>query len=197
MQIASKRLRRNDDDGFTLIELMVVLLIIAILLAVAIPTLLGARRTANARGPQVYDRNALTAEADYWASTQSFALDPGTDEPSLNWTSTGLGATAKGAPMVESAIYTESVDAGVMSASTPSGSYADGVEIVAYGRDGDCYALYQSNNPNLDFTAYQQFSASSSSPFCDVATPPTGSPASGAASDHPGTGTSTGWYSTF
>ena len=38
------------EAGFTLIELMVVLLIIAILLAIAIPTFLGVTSTANDRG---------------------------------------------------------------------------------------------------------------------------------------------------
>jgi len=45
------RKRRNDEEGFTLIELMVVVLIIAILLAIAIPTFLGARERANDRLP--------------------------------------------------------------------------------------------------------------------------------------------------
>ena len=55
-----KRLQK-DEDGFTLIELMVVVLIIAILIAIAIPTFLGAQDRARDRGAQSNLRNALTA----------------------------------------------------------------------------------------------------------------------------------------
>lgn len=197
MQIHHTAAEAREGDGFTLIELMVVLLIIAILLAVAIPTFLGARDTANARGPQVYVRNALTAEADSWATTQSFATDLSADEPSLTWTSTGLGSTAKGSRVVETAIYKESVSGSALATSAGTTDAADGVEIVAYGRDGNCYALYQSHNPALDFTAYQQFPAASGTPACDIAVPPTGRPAPGSASSPPGTGTGGGWYQSF
>ena len=50
----------NDEDGFTLIELMVVVLIIAILIAIAIPTFLGAQDRARDRGAQSDLRNAVT-----------------------------------------------------------------------------------------------------------------------------------------
>src|SRR5436853_5580511 len=53
--------RRDDEQGFTLIELMVVVLIIAILIAIAIPTFLGAQNRARDRGAQSNLRNALTA----------------------------------------------------------------------------------------------------------------------------------------
>ena len=55
------RRRREDEQGFTLIELMVVVLIIAILIAIAIPTFLGAQDRARDRGAQSDLRNALTA----------------------------------------------------------------------------------------------------------------------------------------
>ncbi|MGD9798413.1 MAG: type II secretion system protein [Acidimicrobiia bacterium] len=55
-----KRLNR-EEDGFTLIELMVVVLIIAILIAIAVPTFLGAQDRARDRAAQSDLRNAMTA----------------------------------------------------------------------------------------------------------------------------------------
>lgn len=81
------RERRENEEGFTLIELMVVVLIIAILLAIAIPTFLGARDRANDRAAQSSARNSLTAakvlftdDQDYTSATPT-ALNA--EEPSL------------------------------------------------------------------------------------------------------------------
>src|SRR3989442_1790077 len=62
------------EEGFTLIELMVVVLIIAILIAIAIPTFLGARKRAQDRAAQSNLRNALTAEKVYYTDFQKYAL---------------------------------------------------------------------------------------------------------------------------
>ncbi len=70
--IKSLAARRDGDDGFTLIELMVVVLIIAILIAIAIPTFLGARQRAQDRAAQSDLRNGLTAEKTYYTDNQTY-----------------------------------------------------------------------------------------------------------------------------
>src|ERR671922_1904377 len=91
------RTRMQDDKGFTLIELMVVVLIIAILIAIAIPTFLGMRRRAQDRAAQSDLRNGYTAAKAYFTDGETYdgftaavALE---SEPSL--------AFVDGAPTVD------------------------------------------------------------------------------------------------
>ncbi len=51
LQAIRDRRENENEEGFTLIELMVVVLIIAILIAIAIPTFLGARNRARTVRP--------------------------------------------------------------------------------------------------------------------------------------------------
>jgi type IV pilus assembly protein PilA len=93
------RHRMQDDKGFTLIELMVVVLIIAILIAIAIPTFLGLRSRAQDRSAQSDLRNALTAAKAYYTDADTydgFDGDAGEAlEPALDWDLDG-GAPAEG-----------------------------------------------------------------------------------------------------
>ncbi|MGH2539534.1 MAG: type II secretion system protein [Actinomycetota bacterium] len=57
---------RNAEAGFTLIEIMVVVLIIGLLIAIALPTFLGARSRAQDRGVQTDVRNAFLAERTFY-----------------------------------------------------------------------------------------------------------------------------------
>ena len=89
------RARRDREEGFTLIELMVVVLIIAILIAIAIPTFLGARERAQDRGAQSSLRNALTAAKTAYTDNSDYSKSTGTDllaiEPSLTYPTTSTG----------------------------------------------------------------------------------------------------------
>ena len=76
--------RVNGEEGFTLIELMVVVLIIGILMAIAIPTFLGAQKSAQDRSAQSDLRNLLTSEVSYYTQNQYYAdpTDLATQDPS-------------------------------------------------------------------------------------------------------------------
>lgn len=71
--LSNLKARKDREDGFTLIELMVVVLIIAILIAIAIPTFLGARERAQNRAAQSSLRNALTAAKTLYTDTNSYS----------------------------------------------------------------------------------------------------------------------------
>ena len=90
------RRHKSEEEGFTLIELMVVVLIIAILIAIAIPTFLGARQRAQNRSAQSNIRNALTAEKTTYTDTQVYTSTSATltaIEPTLTYVT---GIPAKG-----------------------------------------------------------------------------------------------------
>lgn len=83
------------EEGFSLIELMIVVLIIAILIAIAIPTFLGARTKSQDRAAQVVLRQALLTSKSFYTDSESFnSTDNGTTndlqdlEPTLEFDST-------------------------------------------------------------------------------------------------------------
>jgi type IV pilus assembly protein PilA len=94
----AEQAEEGAESGFTLIELMVVLLIMAILLAIAIPTFLGVKGGAQDRSAQSDLTNALTAAKAYYANNGSYpsaatlVTAMQSNEPELSWTASAASA---------------------------------------------------------------------------------------------------------
>ena len=140
-----KRLGREDEKGFTLIELMVVVLIIAILIAIAIPTFLGARERSQDRQAQSNLRNAFAAEKVLYTDNQAFTTNVSAlsgVEPSLTYVA-GNDVSAATSPK---SVYVN-VTSGVLvlGAKSKSGTcfyMKDSADSpTGYAKSGDCPAL--------------------------------------------------------
>ncbi|MFT7646910.1 MAG: type IV pilus assembly protein PilA [Candidatus Poriferisodalaceae bacterium] len=140
--------RDKDEGGFTLIELMVVVLIIAILVAIAVPTFMGARTRAQDRSAQSTARNALTTARVLFTDDGDYGTNIGAGEAlAARMASIDGGLTFQA---------TASTDASEVSMSGTDSADADTdydvVFIAVLSDSGTCYMMQDNNNP-LDTTA--------------------------------------------
>ena len=143
---------RRDEEGFTLIELMVVVLIIAILIAIAIPTYLGAKDRANDRAAQSNLRFGFIAARTYFNAESQYTGDATAmheTDPALTWTT--------GTPALSDADRVVSVWA------SPDGMT---VRIGTASRSGDCFFIRDIMSDASAGTSYARMGTSGG--VCDV-----------------------------
>ena len=117
---------QHGERGFTLIELMVVVVVIAVLLAIAIPTFLGAKDRANAASAKSRAVQAMKTQKTIFADGRGYEPDPvklTQAEPSLEFRTLAAGDVPS---EVQGVVYIR--DVGV-----------DTVTVVARSAHGQCY----------------------------------------------------------
>ena len=124
------RERLNTEEGFTLIELMVVVLIIAVLVAIAIPSFLGFRNRAQDRSAQANIRNTLLGEKAVWTDSGAF---------------TTVEAELKAFEPTLIVNTTAATDAGVF-VSTPVVGNLNAVCLVQVSVSGNYFAVFEDSS---------------------------------------------------
>ncbi|MCP5035459.1 MAG: type II secretion system protein [Actinomycetia bacterium] len=121
--------RPEGDEGFTLTEVMVAIMIIGILAAVGIPTFLGARARAHDKAAQapvltaLLSAETLNAQAGAFTAATTTALQAGVTSPTyLDSTTASTGPTLV-------SVY----------------GHSSGFSAAVYSNSGTCYMLRQTS----------------------------------------------------
>lgn len=127
--------RGEGDEGFTLIELMVVVMIIAVLLAIAIPTFLGSQNKAKERSAQSSLRNTVTAAKTIYTDTNDY-------------TKVNDAALTAGEPSLD---FVELLEPSEEPKTVAIGSTATVFSAAAQAKGGDCFYIRESTTEGTTY----------------------------------------------
>ncbi len=101
--------REGREEAYSLVEICVVLTIVVVLRAIAIPLFLGAKDKSDERGAQAHVRTAFTNERLEFTEREAYAdaTVMARAEPSLRWTAEQLSAASP-----EKSVYVDVLDGG-------------------------------------------------------------------------------------